>query len=65
MPSRLTDADRDLIARARKMADLRGLDAIREHTGVGETDMAYAIAFGEAQHLLSELAIRLLTLGGL
>jgi hypothetical protein len=58
--SRLTDHDRDLIARARKLAVARD---IREHTGEADNGMAYAVALGEAKHLLAELAGRLEQLG--
>jgi hypothetical protein len=64
MPSRLTEADRDRIARARKLRGLRGPEAVREYTGHQDTGMAYVTAFSEAQELLGDLAIRLLTLGG-
>ena len=64
MPSRLTEADRDRIDRARKLFDLGDPAAVREHTGQTDTAMAYAAAFGEAQPLLIDLASRLLELGG-
>ena len=51
----LTDADRALIARARTLAGLKG-PAIRAHTRERDLGMALASAFGEAQHLLRELA---------
>ena len=50
----LTGADRDTMARAVALADLRGA-AIREHTRERDLGMAMAAAFGEAQHLLAEL----------
>ena len=56
----LTDADRDHIARARKLAASAD---IREHTGEADLGLAYAVALGEAKHLLSELAQRLEQLG--
>jgi hypothetical protein len=51
----LTDADRDLIAKARTLADLRGAD-IRRRTGESDLAMALASAVGEMQHTLRELA---------
>jgi hypothetical protein len=48
--------DRLVIARARELANLKGADAFRTYTGTGNTDLAYAEALGEAQHLLGELA---------
>lgn len=57
MTARLTDADRGIIARSRKLADAGAtLDALREHTGERDVDVSYACAFGEARHLLAELA---------
>jgi hypothetical protein len=62
--SRLTDNDRGAITQARELAALRGIDAIRAH--VGETDAGFArvVAFGEAQHWLSELVRIAERLGG-
>jgi hypothetical protein len=51
----LTDHDKQLIARARELAGLADLDAIREWTGRGETGMAYAAALGIAQETLRRL----------
>jgi hypothetical protein len=56
----LTDADRDHITRARKLA---AAGDIKEHTGEADLGMAYAVALGEAKHLLAELADRLERLG--
>jgi len=53
-----------VIARARQLAALRGTDAIRAYTGTGDTDLAYAEALGEAQHLLGALAAIAERLGG-
>jgi hypothetical protein len=61
---RLTAADRSAVARARELAGISSLDALREHTGVSATDMAYACALGEAQDLLAELAAVVDRLGG-
>jgi hypothetical protein len=58
----LTAADRSVIARARQLAAVRGEDAdaehvaLREHTGMTDIATGYACAFGEARHLLGELA---------
>ena len=59
----LTDKDRDVIARARKLAGAAGHDAVREHTGYDDLAGAYAIALTEAQYLLDDLADRLERLG--
>jgi hypothetical protein len=56
----LTDEDRDYIDRARKLATAGD---IKEHTGEADLGMAYAVALGEAKHLLAELADRLEKLG--
>lgn len=56
----LTDTDRALIDRARELA---AADDICKHTGEADLDVAYARAFGSAQHLLGELAGRLEQLG--
>jgi hypothetical protein len=55
----LTTADRDYIASARKLAKLVTAADVREHTGEADLGMAYAVALGEAQHLLGILADRL------
>lgn len=52
----LTEHDRRLVDRARKLADTGD---VREHTGEADTGMAYAVAFGEARYLLAVLADRL------
>lgn len=52
----LTESDRDHIDRARKLA---AVGDIKEHTGEADLGMAYAVALGEAKHLLAELADRL------
>jgi len=54
--SRLTGPERSVIDRALTLADIADQDALRAHTGVSETELAYACAFGEAQHLLGELS---------
>lgn len=51
----LTDSDRDLITRARKLAGVSGTGAIREHTGEPDNAMAYAVAFGQARVMLEAL----------
>jgi hypothetical protein len=56
----LTDADRDHIDRARKLA---AAGDIQKHTGEADLGMAYAVALGEAKHLLAELADRVEQLG--
>jgi hypothetical protein len=52
--SGLSDLDRDTIDRARELAEVNG-PAVRERTGETDAGMAYAVAFGEARHLLGEL----------
>ena len=54
--SALTDRDRDIMAKARELAELRGADAIRACTGEADITMAVAAAFGVAQSLLAEQA---------
>jgi hypothetical protein len=61
--SRLTDADRCVIAEARAPAGLSG-PAIRAHTRERDLGMAMAAALGEAQHLLWELAAIIELLAG-
>ena len=55
----LTAADRDIIARARKLAAAHGDAAVREATAAPEaavSAMVYSDALGVAQYLLGELA---------
>ena len=58
MPNILTDRERQLLDRARELADLQDEGAIRRAIGTRATDpaMVYSEAFGAAQHLLTELA---------
>jgi hypothetical protein len=60
----LTDADRATIARARELAQLGSINAVREHTGLDDSANAYASAFGAAQWLLAELVAIAERLGG-
>ena len=60
----LTGQDREMITRARQLADLSGAAAVREHTGDSDPLGRYVAAFGEAQHLLAELAALAGRLGG-
>lgn len=55
-PSALTDLDREHIARARQLADLGSVDAIRQHTGEDDTMTALVNLLGETRWLLCELA---------
>ena len=67
MPSRLTEADRKLIAKARTLAGTGTIAGLRERYGTPATasnEDVFADMWGESSHLLTELAIRLLTLGG-
>jgi len=59
----LTAADLDYIASARKLARLVTAADVREHTGEADLGMAYAVALGEAQHLLGILTDRVEQLG--
>ena len=59
----LTESDRDLIARARKLGEVRDSTAVKKHTGTAWTSMAWAEAFGEARELAWQLARRLEQLG--
>ena len=57
--TRLTDADRDIIMRARDLAGAHGDAAVREVTGAPPhaiSAMVYSEALGAAQYLLGELA---------
>jgi hypothetical protein len=58
---KLTDSQRALLGRAREIAAVHDLDAIRAAIGTDATDpaMVYGEALGVAQHLLTELAILL------
>ena len=62
--SRLTDHDRDIIGRARKLEAVSGADAVREHTGEADIGMAYATAYGDARWSISELLGVIERLGG-
>jgi hypothetical protein len=54
--TRLTDADRLIIAQARAVAALATTDSMRERYGIADGDHARASMTGEAQYLLLELA---------
>ena len=56
MTGRLTGSNERVIAQARELAELHGLDAIRKHTGQADGAMALSNALGEAQYYLRELA---------
>lgn len=53
----LTDDDRQLITRARELADLKGSAAICGYTGASDFEVAYPAALGTAQELLWQLAL--------
>jgi len=53
----LTDKDRRLLDQARELADLNGIDAICERASETDPAAALAVVFGEAQAVLTELAI--------
>ena len=53
--TRLTDADRLIIAQASLLRGVAGPAAMRRHAGETDTAMAYVTGFGEAQFLLPEL----------
>ena len=61
----LTETDRDLIARARKLGEVRDSTAVKKHTGEAFAGMAWAAAFGEAREVAWQLARRLEQLGDL
>ena len=54
-PGELDERDRELLARARKLAALPA-SAVREYAGDDDSNMARAVVLGEAQYLLAELA---------
>jgi hypothetical protein len=60
----LTEHDKYVIARARQLAGLTGIDDLAEYTGYANRDMARAVTLGEAQHFLAELAAIAERLGG-
>lgn len=62
-PNPLTDADRELIKRARKLAALKG-NAFAQHTRERDPAMAMAAALGECQNVLGQLAEVVERLGG-
>lgn len=62
--SALTERDRSIIARARELAGLDGIDAIAAATDAADPALAYGIAFGRAQSVLTELAAIAERLGG-
>ena len=54
--SDLTERDRQTIARARELADIKGTDAIRNYADEDDPYFAVTAAFGTAQELLWQLA---------
>jgi hypothetical protein len=54
--TQLTSAETVLIARARQLAEVHGVAAVKEHAGEADLAMAYGVTLAEAQHLLAELA---------
>ncbi len=62
--ARLTDHDRRLITRARELAGLPDMEAIRVQTGKDDSTSALAHALGQAQVLLDLLASLAEGLGG-
>ncbi len=61
--TRLTDRDRRIIDRGRRLAEASGLEAIRRALADSGID-SYAEAFGVARYLLDELADLAERLGG-
>jgi hypothetical protein len=55
MTARLTETDRRTISAARELAAITG-DAAKERADATELAVAYAVVFGEARGLLTELA---------
>jgi hypothetical protein len=56
MTGRLRASDVRVIAQARELAEVHGPDAVRKHTGETDATLACAVALGEAQYYLRELA---------
>jgi hypothetical protein len=54
--SRLTEPNRKTLAKARQLADLKGMYTIREYTGEEKTELALGAALGTAQELLWQMA---------
>jgi hypothetical protein len=52
----ITDNDRRLAARARELAAINRIDALRERYGTSSTEAALTDQWGESAHLLAELA---------
>jgi hypothetical protein len=55
MTSRLTEADRSRIGKARDIRGRVGPEAVRDLTGESDTAMAYAVAYGEARETIGDL----------
>jgi hypothetical protein len=62
--TRLTAADRRTIAHARVLTELTSPAAVRALAGDEDNAMAYAVAFGRAQHHLDDLLAIIGRLGG-
>lgn len=60
----LTDTDRSVIARARELAALPDVKAIRAHAGKADSAEAAVHTLGQAQYLLGKLADLAERLGG-
>jgi hypothetical protein len=54
--TRLTDADRRILAKARELTAVNTMDRLREHTGASDTEVALTAGWGESAYLLRELA---------
>ncbi len=53
--TRLTDHDREILAKARALSMLPGMASIREHTGEADNTDALVAVVGEAKWLLADL----------
>jgi hypothetical protein len=54
--SRLTGDDQQIVTQARQLLRLASSDAIREHTGYGNNNLAaFVSAFGESQEVIAGL----------
>jgi hypothetical protein len=53
----LTDLDLRVLADARKLVALHGVDALHEHTGRADFTLALAETLGQAQYVLNELVV--------
>jgi hypothetical protein len=60
----MSEHDKLTVARARELAAVNRLDALRERYGTSDTLAALGDQWGESSHLLGELAAIIERLGG-